>query len=98
MENQIYIGIDISKCHFDLYVLPESKEYQFENNPKGIRQCLHVLRQVRTKLIVMESTGGYEVALATELHLAGLAVAVVNPRQIRDFARAVGADSQDRQD
>lgn len=90
MENQIYMGIDISKCHFDLYVLPEGKEYQFENNPKGIRQCLHELREVRPKLIVMEATGGYEVALATELHLAGLAVAVVNPRQIRDFARAVG--------
>jgi transposase len=90
MEHQTYIGIDISKRHFDLYILPEGKEYRFENNPQGIRQCLHALRQVRTKLIVMESTGGYEVALATGLHLAGLAVAVVNPRQIRDFARAVG--------
>jgi transposase len=90
MENQTYIGIDISKCHFDLYVLPESKQYQFENNPKGIQQCLKMLETSRPKLTVMESTGGYEVALATELHLAGLAVAVVNPRQIRDFARAVG--------
>jgi len=90
MENQTYIGIDISKCHFDLYVLPESNEYQFENNPKGIQQCLKMLETLRPKLTVMESTGGYEVALATGLHLAGLAVAVVNPRQIRDFAKAIG--------
>ena len=90
MEHQTYIGIDISKRHFDLYVLPESKEYQFENNNQGIRQCLHRLCEAKPKLIVMEATGGYEVALATELHLAGLAVAVVNPRQIRDFAKAIG--------
>lgn len=90
MKNQTYIGIDISKCHFDLCVLPESKEYQFENDPEGIKQCLKMLEVLRPKLTVMESTGGYEVALATELHLAGLAVAVVNPRQIRDYARAVG--------
>jgi len=88
MEN--YVGIDISKRYFDLYCLPEGKQYRFENNQKGIRQCLKLLADIKPKLIVMESTGGYELALATELYVAGLPVAVVNPRQIRDFARAIG--------
>jgi transposase len=90
MEDQTYVGVDISKGYFDLHMLPEGKDDRFENNTEGIRQCTRTLREARAKLIVMEATGGYEVALATELHLAGLAVAVVNPRQIRDFARAVG--------
>lgn len=88
MEN--YVGIDISKRYFDLHSLPQGKQHQFENNREGILQCLKMLADSKSRLIVMESTGGYEVALATELHLAGLTVAVVNPRQIRDFARAVG--------
>jgi transposase len=88
MEN--YVGIDISKRYFDLHILPEDKQYHFENDHKGIRQCLKMLTDLRPKLIVMESTGGYEFTLATELYAAGLAVAVVNPRQIRDFARAIG--------
>lgn len=88
MEN--YVGIDISKRYFDVYSLPNSQQHHFENDNKGIRQCLRMLIDLRPKLIVMESTGGYEVALASELYIAGLAVAVVNPRQIRDFARAIG--------
>jgi transposase len=88
MEN--YVGIDISKRYFYLHILPEDKQHHFENDHKGIRQCLKMLTDLRPKLIVMESTGGYELALATELYMAGLAVAVVNPRQIRDFARAIG--------
>jgi len=88
MEN--YVGIDISKRYFDLHILPEDKQHHFENDHKGIRHCLKMLTDLRPKLIVMESTGGYEFALATELYVAGLAVAVVNPRQIRDFAKAIG--------
>jgi transposase len=85
-----YVGIDISKHYFDLYCLPDGKQYQFDNNQKGIRQCLKLLTDIRAKLVVMESTGGYEIALACELQVSGLPVAVVNPRQIRDFARAIG--------
>lgn len=88
MEN--YVGIDISKRYFDLHCLPEGKQHRFENNQKGIRQCLKLLADIRAKLVVMESTGGYEITLACELQVAGLPVAVVNPRQIRDFARAIG--------
>jgi len=77
MEN--YIGIDISKRYFDLHCLPEGKQHQFENNQKGIQQCLKLLADIKPKLAVMESTGGYEITLACKLQATGLLVAVVNP-------------------
>lgn len=88
MEN--YIGIDIAKHTFDLNCLPEQKIQQFENDRKGIRKAVKLITKLRPKLIVMEATGGYEALLAAELHAAKLPVAVVNPRRIRDFARANG--------
>lgn len=88
MEN--YIGIDISKRYFDIHCLPEGKQHRFENNPDGIGQCLKLLTNMKPKLVVMEATGGYETSLACKLQAAGLSVAVVNPRQIRNFAKAVG--------
>jgi len=88
MEN--YAGIDIAKHTFDLCALPQKKIRQFGNDTKGIRQAVKLLWQLRPKLVVMEATGGYETPLAAELHDAGLPVAIVNPRRIRDFARADG--------
>ncbi len=88
MEN--YVGIDIAKRTFDICWLPEQQVQQFENNTKGIRQAAGMLAKRKPKLVVMEATGGYEAMLAAELHAASLPVAVVNPRRIRDFARANG--------
>lgn len=88
MEN--YVGIDIAKRTFDICRLPEQQLQQFENNTKGIRQAAGMLARLKPKLVVMEATGGYEAMLAAELHAASLPVAVVNPRRIRDFARANG--------
>ena len=88
MEN--YVGIDIAKHTFDLCSLHPQKILPFENNPKGIRQAVRMLAQLRPKLIVMEATGGYETPLAAKLHATGLPVAIVNPRRIRDFAKAQG--------
>jgi transposase len=87
---ETYIGIDIAKHTFDLNCLPQQKIQQFENNKKGIRKAVKMITKLRPKLIVMEATGGYEALLAAELHAAKLPVAVVNPRRIRDFARANG--------
>lgn len=88
MEN--YIGIDIAKHTFELCCTRQQKVQQFENNAKGIRQTAKMLAKLKPKLLVMEATGGYEAMLAAELYAAGLPVAVVNPRRIRDFARANG--------
>ena len=88
MEN--YIGIDVAKQNFDLCCLNQKEIRQFENNTKGIRKAIKVITKLQPKLVVMEATGGYEASLAAELHAARLPVAVVNPRRIRDFARANG--------
>jgi transposase len=85
-----YAGIDIAKHSFDLAVEPKQKTQHFENDAAGIRQCGAMLKQLQPALIVMEPTGGYEAALRDQLQAAGLPVAVVNARQIREFAKACG--------
>jgi transposase len=85
-----FIGIDVAKEFFDLYDLAEDRHQRFEHTEAGISACLKYLGQCRPTLIVMESTGGYETALAVAVSEAGLLVAVVNPKRIRDFARATG--------
>jgi transposase len=85
-----FIGIDVSKEFFDLYDQGAGRSERFEYNPAGIRACVRLLKRVVPELVVMESTGGYETTLAVTLCEAGLPVAVVNPKRIRDFARAAG--------
>jgi transposase len=85
-----FVGIDISKRHFDLHLKPEDQSYHFDNDNSGITRCIKLLKERQPQLIVMEATGGYETALAVTLHKAALPVVVVNPRQIRHFAKAVG--------
>ena len=88
MEN--YVGIDIAKHTFELCSMNRKEIRQFDNNKKGIRKAAKILTQLRPKLVAMEATGGYEIPLAAELYAAGLPVAIVNPRRIREFARANG--------
>jgi len=85
-----YVGIDIAKHGFDLAVEPKQKVQHFDNDPEGIQRCLKILQQLQPDLIVMEPTGGYERPVVTQLQAAGLPVAVVNARRIREFARACG--------
>ena len=84
------IGIDVAKQSFDLHSLKTGQDRRMNNSPHGIRQCVALCNAIQPELIVMEATGGYEGALAGPLQAEGLAVAVVNPRRIRDFARAAG--------
>lgn len=84
------IGIDVAKPFFDLYVLASGRDRRFPNEMQGIHACLKLCQDVQPELIVMEATGGYESLLAGTLQAQGWPVAVVNPRRIRDFARATG--------
>ena len=84
------IGIDIAKKQFDMHLLKQNKDMQLPNDADGISKCVQLCREAKPELIVMEATGGYEGLLASHLQAEGFAVAVVNPRRIRDFARAVG--------
>ena len=84
------IGIDIAKKQFDMHLLKQKKDMQLSNDAEGINKCVQLCRESKPELIVMEATGGYERLLACHLQAEGFAVAVVNPRRIRDFAKATG--------
>ena len=90
MDAALYVGVDVSKDNLDVAVDPEGEVIRFANTPVGCRKLLKRLRQRRVALIVMEATGGYEERLADALADASFPAAVVNPRQIRDFARSMG--------
>ena len=86
----IYVGIDVSKDSLDVAVVPSGEQRQFSNDEAGHCKLLSKLLKLAPALIVMEPTGGLEAPLAGVLAAEGLAVAVVNARQIRDYARAAG--------
>lgn len=90
MSDKAVAGIDVSKAVLDVAVLPSGELLQFGNDANGIDELSKKLKSAVVELVVMEATGGYETALATALVGSGLRVAVVNPRQIRDFAKATG--------
>jgi transposase len=87
----VVVGIDVAKAYVDVAVLGGKLEAQrFENEAEGHSALAAVLQPLGVALVVMEATGGYEAALACALQAAGLPVAVVNPKQARDFAKAMG--------
>ncbi len=86
----IYVGIDVSKATLDVALRPSDETWEITNNEAGISELVANLKQLKIQLIVLEATGGYEVAVASALAAAGLPVAVVNPRQVRDFAKSTG--------
>jgi transposase len=84
------VGIDVAKAALDVAVRPSGEERHQANDAAGIAEVVLWLQTLRPQLIVVEATGGYEAPLVAELGVASLPVAVVNPRQVRDFARATG--------
>ena len=89
-EYQGYIGIDVSKNTLDAYVRQTGEIFSVENAVKGFKEIKKRLSLYKSSLIAVEATGGYELALVCALQKAGFCVAVVNPRQVRDFAKATG--------
>jgi transposase len=85
-----YVGIDVSKKTLDVATLHRGEHRTVRHDEGGIKSICEQMLALRPTLIVMEATGGYERELAIALVLAGLPVAVVNPRQVRDFAKAMG--------
>jgi len=86
--NTEFVGIDISKDNLDASSYTNCEKWRFPNNDAGIDQLIQVLGKLVIGLVVMESTGGYETQLAYALNKAGIPCAIVNPREVRDFARA----------
>ena len=87
---RIFVGLDVSKNRLDVHVRPAGESFTLAYDEAGLVTLVTRLSALRPALIVLEATGGYEAAVAAALANAGLPVAVVNPRQIRDFARATG--------
>jgi transposase len=85
-----FVGIDVSKKSLDWCLLPEDRRETVGHDKSGIQQLLAKLPAAKTCLIAVEATGGYQRSLVVELVNAGHRVAVVNPRQVRDFARGLG--------
>jgi transposase len=85
-----YVGIDVSKDQLDIAVRPDGDTWSMPNEASGITEVVQRLAQLHPKLVLLEATGGLQMPLAAALATAGLPLAMVNPRQVRDFARATG--------
>lgn len=90
MSNELFVGIDVSKDQLDVHVHPTREAKVYDSTPEGVASLMEHLKGKRAKLIVLEATGGCETTLAAELLAAGLPVAVVNPRRVRDYAKGIG--------
>ena len=86
-----FVGIDVSKDDLDLACRPEDTRWRVAHDSAGIAQCLAQLRQLKPTLIVLEATGGWQGSLVAALAVSTRPFAVMNPRQIRDVAKATGA-------
>ena len=86
----IFVGIDVSKARLDVAMRPLTQSESVSNDQAGIEALVKRLREIQPALIVLEATGGLERQVTRALASAGLAVVVVNPRQVRDFAKATG--------
>jgi transposase len=90
MSELLYIGIDVAKAQLDVACRPTNARWTVPHTPSGLSRLVRRLRRVRPTLVVLEATGGLELTVASELAAAEVPIAVVNPRQVRHFAKATG--------
>jgi transposase len=89
-EDMAFVGIDVSKRHLDVAVRPSNEVFRVVNGDAGIGTLVERLKVLAPTLVVLEATGGFEQPIVAALALAAIPMAVVNPRQARDFAKAIG--------
>jgi transposase len=85
-----FVGIDVAKDRLDVHLRPSGEAFAVARDGEGVARLVERLRVLAPQLVVMEATGGYETIVASAVAAAQLPLAVVNPRQIREFARATG--------
>lgn len=88
--DEVFVGVDISKDRLDVHVRATREEFAVGNDPEGIDALLVRLRKVEGARVIVEATGGFEKMLLELACAAGIPIALVNPRQVRDFAKALG--------
>ncbi|HLX37282.1 MAG TPA: transposase [Candidatus Binataceae bacterium] len=99
MESEVMVGVDVSQARLDVGWWPGGESFTLDNTSAGVEQLLARMRELDPRAVIVESSGGPEDLLVSELHAAGVPVAVVNPRQVREFARSLGKLAKnDRQD
>ena len=89
-QEATYVGIDVAKAQVDVAVRPTDDRWVVPNDDAGIRQLVSRLKALEPTLVLLEASGGLELPLVAALAAEELPVVVVNPRQVRDFARAIG--------
>jgi transposase len=87
---QMFVGIDVAKDRLDVHVRPSGESFSVARDGEGLAALVERLKGLAPTLVVLEATGGFEVTVAAAVGSVGVPLAVVNPRQIRDFARATG--------
>lgn len=87
---QVFVGIDVAKDRLDVHVRPSGEAFAVARDSEGVASLVDRLADLKPGLIVLEATGGFETVVAGAVAAAGLPLAVINPRQIREFARATG--------
>lgn len=86
----MFIGIDVAKDRLDVHVRPTGEAFTVSRDGEGLAALVERLEKLQPQLVVLEATGGFEITVAAAIGAAMLPLTVVNPRQIRDFARATG--------
>jgi transposase len=86
----VFVGIDVSKDRLDVAERPSGRSWGVGNDEDGITRLVGQLAEISPTLVVVEASGGYQTAAVAELAAKRIPVAVVNPRQVRDFAKALG--------
>lgn len=89
-QETIYVGIDIAKAQVDVAIRPTDDRWEIPYDQKGIRKLVTQLKAANPEMVLLEASGGLELSLVAALAAAALPVVVVNPRQVRYFARATG--------
>ena len=86
----VFVGIDVTKARLNIALRPSSQQWSVSHDGLGITRVVERLRTLQPTLVVLQATGGLELALTGALMAAGLPLVVVHPRQVRDFAKATG--------
>ena len=97
-QDSIYVGIDISKAHLDVYIDRDSQHLQVCNTDVGVQALSERLQVLGPQLVVLEATGGLERLLVSTLSAVDIPVAIANPRRVRAFATMLGQAKTDQLD
>ncbi len=89
-SEEVWVGIDVSKRQLEIGIVGEEGIWSVENDAAGIESLVKRCAEWHPQLVVVESTGGYEKKVVSELYVAGVPVALVNPHRVREFARSIG--------